>query len=452
MIRKSFYSNPYIYIFSSYLIAVIVGALLLSLPISSYNGLSIVDAFYTATSAICVTGLTVIDIGKDLTVFGQSVVLFYVQLGGLGIIIASSMLLLVIRREFSFLNQFVVEESMTMDRQIKTKKIILYVVLTSLVIELIGASVLFLFFKNQFVLSEAIYRSVFLSISSFCNAGFFLDNTSLANYATSAGVNFVVMALIFIGGIGYFCIIEAIRNIKNKKLNFSSYKFSIHTKIAFFSSVILVLLGAILFFIAENKFLTENFSFSNAVMVSFFQSVTARTAGFSTIDFSSLNYLTLLIFVVLMFIGASPASAGGGIKTTTFVLLIKYCVSNIKNRDYVFLLNRTIPRAIVRKALSLFILASVWLFVVTMLLSYFESSSLDQEKFRLIDVFFESVSALGTVGLSTGITSELTYLSKIVIMFTMYFGKTGFLTLVSMFAFSAKRDRFLYPEGDLFVG
>lgn len=452
MIKKSFYSNPYIYIFSSYLLAIIIGAILLSLPISSYEGLSLVDAFYTATSAICVTGLTVVDVGKDLTLFGQSVVLFYIQLGGLGIIIVSSMLLLVIRREFSFLNQFVVEESMTMDRKIKTKKIILYVVLTSLVIELIGASILFFLFKNQFGPLEAIYRSVFLSISAFCNAGFYLNNISLANYATSFGVNVVVMALIFIGGIGYFCIIEFLRNIRSKKLSFNEYKFSIHTKLAFFTSVFLIVIGAVLFFIAENKFLSENFSFSHSVLVSFFQSVTARTAGFSTIDFSNLSYVTLLIFVILMFIGASPASAGGGIKTTTFVLLIKYCVSNVKNRDYVFMLNRTIPRAIVRKALSLFILASIWLFGATMLLSYFEAASLNAGEFRLIDVFFESVSALGTVGLSTGITSKLTYLSKIVIMFTMYFGKTGFLTLVSMFAFSTKRDRFLYPEGDLFVG
>jgi trk system potassium uptake protein TrkH len=449
---KSFYSNPYLYIFISYLLAISVGTFLLSLPVSSYEKTNFINALYTATSAICVTGLTVFDIGAHFTLFGQIVILFLIQIGGLGIIIVSSILLLIIRREFSFLNQYAVEESLTMDRKIKTKKLILYVISIALIVEIIGAGILYNFLSDYFDPGVALYQSIFLAISSFCNAGFTLFSNSLENFRSNLGVNFTIMALIFLGGVGYFVLIEFIRNFRKYKLNFKKYKFSIHSKIVFKTSISLIIVGALLFFFIEYSSLILNYSLKDTIVISLFQSVTARTAGFSSINIGTISSATLLLIIVLMFIGASPASCGGGIKTTTFVVLLKCFISNIKNRDFVFTHSRTIPREIVRKAISLFLVSLVWIFFATVTISYLENTSLVNSSFRTIDVFFEVVSAFGTVGLSTGITEELTSFSKFVIILTMYFGKTGFLTLVSLLAFSNKPDRYLYPEEDIFVG
>jgi len=446
------YKNPYLYILSAYVVAIIVGGLILFLPVSINNPISFIDAIYTATSAICVTGLTVVDVDYTFTTFGQIVILFLIQIGGIGITIFSAFLMLATRREFSMLNQSVVEESLTMDRQIKTKRLVLYVVLITFFVELIGAAFLSFYFSNYYGAAEAIYKGIFTAISAFCNAGFTLSSNNMETYSTHVGINLTLMLLIFIGGIGYFCIIEMLKNIKEKKISFKKYHFSIHTKSAFLVSCGLILFGAISFFIFEHDKLLASYTFMESTLISFFQSVTARTAGFNSISFASVNQATLLLFGALMFIGASSASCGGGVKTTTFWVLIKSFTAGIKNREHVFMFKRSIPKPVVKKAVLLSILAVVWIFIASILISLFERHALATGQLRLDQLVFEIISAFGTVGLSTGISDKISEASKIVIISTMYFGRTGLLTIVSFFAFSIKEERFNYPEEDIFVG
>jgi trk system potassium uptake protein len=444
--------NPYLYILLGYLIAIVMGTIALSLPFATHNGIRIIDALYMATSAVCVTGLVVLDVSKDFTYAGQGILLFLIQIGGIGITVFSSFILLATMKSFSSLNQSIVEESLTVDREIKVNKLLLYVVVIILVFEAVGAALLTYFFSQEFPFWEALYKGVFISISAFCNAGFCIFSNSLENYSTHLGINLTVMLLIFVGGIGYFCIIELLRNFRSKGLSLKRYRFSIHSRVAFLMSIVLVLIGAILFFAFEYDKLFINYGLSDSVLISFFQSVSARTAGFNTFNFSIASPATLLIFAALMFIGASPSSCGGGIKTTTFSVLIKWFTASIKNRERVFLFNRSVPRQAVKRAVMLGILAVVWVFLAVIIISVFEEKKIFDEVFSFEDIIFEVVSALGTVGLSTGISDKVSVGTKAVITATMYFGRTGLLTLVSFFAFSIKEERFSYPEEDIFVG
>ena len=446
------HKNPYLYILLGYVFAITAGGVCLMLPISTTVPIKFIDAIYTATSAICVTGLVVLDTGTVFTHFGQLVILFLIQIGGMGVMVFSSFIMLATRREFSFLNQSVVEESLTMDRQIKTKKLILYVATITLIIEAVGACFLAVCFYKSGVVGDYIYQGIFTAVSAFCNAGFSLFSNNLESYSTHLGVNLTVMLLIFIGGIGYFCIIEFLRNVRKNKTALCKYHFSIHTKTTFYVSIGLILFGALVFLAFEHDKLFEIYNIADSVLVSFFQSVTARTAGFNTFSFSKINQATLLVFGALMFIGASPASCGGGVKTTTFWLIIKSFTASVKNREHVFLFNRSVPKTIVKKAIILIIMAFVWIFVATILMAIFERHSLAVGTRNLGQIIFEIISAFGTVGLSTGISDKLTVGSKIVVISTMYFGRTGLLTLVSFFAFSIKEERFNYPEEDIFVG
>ena len=328
----------------------------------------------------------------------------------------------------------------------------LYVVLITFFVELIGATFLSFYFAKYYRTAEAIYKGVFTAISAFCNAGFALSSNNMETYSTHVGINLTLMLLIFIGGIGYFCIIEMLKNIKEKKISFKKYHFSIHTKSAFLVSCGLILFGAISFFIFEHDKLLASYTFMESTLISFFQSVTARTAGFNSISFASVNQATLLLFGALMFIGASSASCGGGVKTTTFWVLIKSFTASIKNREHVFMFKRSIPKPVVKKAVLLSILAVVWIFIASILISLFERHALASGQLRLDQLVFEIISAFGTVGLSTGISDKISEASKIVIISTMYFGRTGLLTIVSFFAFSIKEERFNYPEEDIFVG
>lgn len=443
--------NPYLYILLSYVLAIAVGSLLLMLPPATVAPINYIDAIYTLTSAVCVTGLTVLDTGSVFTFFGQTVILFFIQIGGIGVMVFSSFIMIAARREFSFLSQSVVEESMTMDRQIKTKKLLVYVVTITLTVEAVGALLLHSFFAGSSGYGS-FYAAIFTSVSAFCNAGFSLFSNNLESYSTNLGVNLTLMPLIFIGGIGYFCIIEFIRNIKSNGMYFKNYHFSIHTKVTVLVSFGLIVVGAFLFMLFEHDKLFQLYSVTDSVLVSFFQSVTARTAGFNTFSFSKVSQATLILFGALMFIGASPASCGGGVKTTTFWLLIKSFTASIKNREHVFVFKRSVHKTIVKKAVLLVILAFVWIFIATILIAYFERADLAIGAKRIDQLIFEIISAFGTVGLSTGISDKLTAGSKIVIISTMYFGRTGLLTIVSFFAFSVKEERFNYPEEDIFVG
>lgn len=449
--KHFFLDNPYFKVLYTYFIVILIGAVFLKLDISSYN-LSYIDALFTSVSAVCVTGLSVIDIGKELTFFGQLVLLTLIQLGGLGIIVISSLIFVTVRKKISLVDQSAIEESLTVDKKINIKKIVFFVVKTSFIIELIGAVLLFFVFIKSYPVSASIYYAVFHSISAFCNAGFGIFPDSFEFYRGNVLLNLTLIFLIFFGGIGHFFMLELSKNFKKNKLNFKKYIFSLNTKISFKVSIALIFIGAISIFLFEYNNSSFNLSFSDKILSSFFQSVSSRTAGFSTISFAKVSSASLMIIMFLMLIGASSASCGGGIKTTTFYILIKYFVANIKNRQAVFMGNRTVPRYSIRKAIIIYISYIVVLFFSALLLCYFEQKASLSLGFNLKDLVFETFSALGTVGLSTGVTPYLSILGKLTLCLTMFLGRSGILTLVSFFAFSMKEERFQYPEEDIFVG
>lgn len=448
---KTLFANPYFRIIYSYLIIIFVGAIILNLPVSSYN-LNFINSIFMATSAVCVTGLSVIDIGRELSFFGQIVLLALIQIGGLGIIIISSLIFIAVRKNMSLMDQSVIEESLNVDKKINIKKVIVFVVIITFIIELIGAVLLFFSFSNDYSIIESIYYAIFHSISAFCNAGFSLFTNSFENKTTNVFLNLTLVALIFLGGIGHFVFLEIYRNFKQSKFSFKKYLFSLNTRIAFKVSVFLIILGTVLIFIFERSNNQYTYGFFESLLASLFQSVSARTAGFSTINFSKISSASLIFICFLMMVGASPASCGGGIKTTTFYVLIKYFVANLKNRSTVFMGYRTVPRFAIKKAIIIYITYIFFLFNICLVLCFLEQDNVLSTNFNVKDLVFETFSALGTVGFSTGLTSYLSNPSKLVLSFAMFFGRTGIITLVSFFAFTFKEERFQYPEEDIFIG
>ncbi|MFH1782008.1 MAG: potassium transporter TrkG [Candidatus Omnitrophota bacterium] len=440
----------------SFLVAICIGAILLSLPQSSANGRSIggVDALFTATSATCVTGLIVRDTGKDFSRFGKGIILFLMQIGGLGIMTMSTFFAILLGRKLTLRENIVVKSAMDHHSVVGLKSLILYVLGITFGIEAIGA----VLFNRRFA---DIDSSVFHSISSFCNAGFSLNSSSFINYRSDMFVNIVMMALIILGGIGFIVLIDIPKIFKwffkkiflrtNEDIKQLMSKLSLQTKIAFSVSVSLLVVGAVAFLILENSYSLEGLSWKEKFLTSFFQSTTTRTAGFNTIPMMALTSPTLFFMILLMFIGASPGSTGGGIKTCTFGVLIAGALSMIKNRNHIQIFKRTIPKPIFRKAVMIAGLSLTWIVVVTMLLCFIEEKNLLMPNYFL-RILFEVTSAFGTVGLSTGITPLLSVLGKIVIMITMFVGRVGPLTLALAVAMKEDKIFYKYPTEKVMVG
>lgn len=440
----------------SFIIAILIGTAVLSLPQSSSDGASIgiVDAFFTATSATCVTGLIVKNTGIDFSRFGQLVILFLIQIGGLGIMTLSTFFAILLGRKLTLRENVVIKSALDHHGVQGLKMLILYILGITLGIEAIGAFLLY----NRF---GQIYPSIFHSISGFCNAGFSLNPTSFMQYSHDAYVNFIMAALIILGGIGFIVMIDArkvlrwcfrkvfLRSKEDIRHLFS--KMSLQTKVAVSVSIALIFLGTAVFFLIENHRMLYGLGFKNQILVSFFQSVTARTAGFKTVPIQNLASPTLFFLIILMFIGASPGSTGGGIKTCTLGVLLAGALSMLKNRNNIQIFKRTIPRPIFRKAVMIAGLAVAWVVVFTMLLAFVESRNEAMPNYFL-RIFFEVTSAFGTVGLSTGITPILSVYGKLLIILTMFVGRIGPLTLALAVAMKEQTIIYKYPEEKVMVG
>ena len=446
---------PQVVIFS-FLITIIVGSLLLSLPQSSKQGVSIgaLDAFFTATSATCVTGLIVKDTGKDFSLFGQIVILVLLQIGGLGIMTLSTFFAILLGRKLTLRENVVVRGALDHHSIEGLKSLILYILGITFGIELIGALLLYRRLG-------AFYPSLFHSISAFCNAGFSLYSGSFLSYRNDMYVNLVMMSLIILGGIGFVVLIEMPKIVKwlSRKVIFRKKedithlfsRINLQTKMAVTITLILLIAGAAVFCVLENSRMLYGLSPGHKILASFFQSVTARTAGFNTVTIENLASPTLFFLIILMFIGASPGSTGGGIKTCTLGILIAGAWSMVKNNGNIHIFKRTIPRHIFRKAVMIAGLAVAWIVVFTMLLSFVEDRNEAMPNYFL-RIFFEVTSAFGTVGLSTGITPILSSFGKILIMITMFVGRVGPLTLALAVAAREKQALFRYPEEKIMVG
>lgn len=406
-------------------IIIIIGAVLLSLPISSRTGefTPFINALFTSTSATCVTGLVVYDTYSHFSVFGQSVILVLIQVGGLGFMIIATMFLLVLHKRIGIRERGLLKESLSSIQIGGVVRLAKHILIGTFLLEGIGAIILSIKFSLEMGIVPGIFNGIFHSISAFCNAGFDLMGrygaySSLTRYSGDITVNFIIMALIVMGGIG-FVVWEDIY-INKLKLE----KFQLHSKIVLYTTALLILCSAIAFYMMERNNLLANVGIREAVLSSLFQAITPRTAGFNTIDTASLSQGSMLLTMILMVIGGSPGSTAGGIKTTTFVVAILTIISAVKHSDELNIFGRRLEDNILKRAYSIISIYILGALLATLLIS------ISQPELMLSNIAFEVLSAIGTVGMSTGITSQLLVTSKLVIITLMFCGRIGSLAVV----------------------
>ncbi|MBE3552478.1 MAG: Trk family potassium uptake protein [Kyrpidia tusciae] len=424
---------------------IFVGGVLLSLPISSQSGrgLDFLDALFTATSAVCVTGLVVVDTGTYFSHFGQVVILLLIQIGGLGFMTVATFLLIMSRHRIGLKERLVIQESLNVGTLSGLVKFSRNVVLMTLTVEGIGALILALRWSFDMPWWRALYFGLFHGVSAFCNAGFdlFGDFRSLSGYAEDPVVNLTIMALITLGGLGFTVIVDLMKRRRSRRL-------SLHTKLVVITSLGLLLVGAAAFLALEwdRPQTFGPLDWRGKILSALFLSVTSRTAGYTTVDISQLSTPSLFLDIVLMFIGASPGSTGGGIKTVTFAAIVLFTWSVITDKENVVLYGRTISTKTIYKSLSIAIMSimliATWTFILTLM-----------EPVNFIRLLYETTSAFGTVGLSTNLTPELSPPGRFMILLMMYIGRVGPLTLGLALAQRGRKKAILrYPEENLFVG
>ena len=446
MLKKQKEISPYIIILASFIIIILIGGFLLSLPIATENGqkTNLLEGMFTATSAVCVTGLTVNDVSKVYNLFGKTVIMILIQLGGIGIITFSAIVVMMISKKMGYFTKKLIQEDINANTTFEIQKFVKKVLITVFTIEIIGAAILFLKFIQIFDYKKAIYYSIFHSISAFCNAGFALFTNNLGDFKDSVIINITISLLIFLGGIGFATILNIYQYFikKDKRLNAT-------TKIAIKISIFLIILGTVLTFVLEysNNRTLGTLPFWEKLGAAFFQSVTTRTAGFNTVSIAELRETTVFLFVVLMFIGASPGSTGGGIKTTTAGLILLGIITTIKNKEYLEYNKRRISWKTYNKAMVIVFISIMYIVVILFLLIWLEKDT------RVIELGFELVSAFGTVGLSRDLTPKLTDISKLLIMITMFVGRVGPLTIaLALSKVKNSKGRYVYPKEDILIG
>lgn len=454
MIRKS---TPQQQLIASFALVILVGSAVLMLPgMTTHGSISCVDALFTSTSAVCVTGLVVKDTGSDFTRLGQWVLLVLIQLGGLGIMTFSTLFLLMMGRRLSWRQDAVLEGSFALTPMRRLHTLILSVVLFTIVVELMGTTCYFLHWIHEFPVNEALYISLFHAVSAFCNAGFCLFADGFIRYQGNALMNLNTVFLIIIGGIGFLVLLELYERYgPNWPADWPPRKtLSLHAKLTLLTTLILILTGAVFFFCLEYSNVLSDMSLSDRIFMSLFQSVTARTAGFNTVNFSLLANSTLFIFIVLMFVGASPGSCGGGIKTTTAAVLFALVRSRLRGKTDTMIMNRTIPRSSVARVVAVVMSSGfvVMVMVLILMVTQLGGTSHTQSRGMFLEYFFEAMSAFGTVGLSMGNTAGLNVVGKLVIVILMFVGRLGPVTLAFSIRPKETGGRFKYTEENVMIG
>jgi len=434
----------------SFAAVILAGGILLWLPFSaSRDPLAFVDALFTSTSAVCVTGLVVIDIGKDLTVPGQVITIFLFQIGGLGIITFSTVFFILMGRGISFKGREIVQSTFLHTPTRNFIAVLKSVLWFTFISEAIGTLLLFIRFSLDFPLGAALYHAVYSAISAFNNCGYSLFSDNLMGYQGDLIVNLTIMGLIVHGGIGFIVQYEIVSRWRGLQR-----KLSVHTRIVIISTALLIFGGAVLFYVFERNHIIKDVPILTQILISLFQSVTPRTAGFNTVDIGVLTNATILLMLVLMFIGASPGSTGGGVKTTTATVLIMLMWSRLKGGLEVNIFNRTIPREIVSRSVSI-IFASVFsIAIITSVLLIAGGGKLPPTESRhfFVEYLFDTISAFGTVGLSMGVTPKLNDLQKCALILMMFAGRVGPLTLAFSLSRSTGGKSVAYAEEGVMVG
>lgn len=439
---------PRIFILS-FLGAILTGTLLLLLPFTTARcSLSFIDALFTSASAVCVTGLVVVDLGRDLTFWGQIVTLFLFQFGGLGILTFSTVFFVLMGRSIPLKEREIVQATFLHDPRKDLKVILKSILLFTLLYEALGTFFLLIRFCQDFPFPEAFFYSIYHAVSAFNNCGYSLFQDSLVRYQEDWMVNLAVMGLIIVGGIGFIVQYEILAKFKRIQR-----RISIHTKIVLITTLILIFLGAFLFYLFEEGNVLKSIPIQNKILISLFQSVTARTCGFNTIEIGALTNATILLILFLMFIGASPGSTGGGIKTTSAALLLLMLWNRLKGNEEVNLFERTIPRENVNRTISIIFASAFSISIITSFLLITGPNSLPQEEVRrfFVEYLFEAVSAFGTVGLSMGVTTKLSDIQKLAIILLMFVGRVGPLTFAFSLAKAVER-RVIYAEESVMIG
>lgn len=430
---------------------ILIGAILLSLPIATQTGerTSFLDSLFTATSAVCVTGLVVVDTATYWNFFGQIVIIILIQIGGLGFMTITTLFSLIVKKRINLKERLLIQESLNQIDLSGLVKLTRYILLMTFVIEGIGALILSTVFIPQFGFIRGSWYSIFHAISAFCNAGFDLMGnvtgpySSLMYYVNNTTITLAISALIILGGLGFPVILDIVKNKKISKLN-------MHSKIVLISTSILIVVGMLFILIVEYKNVGTlgNLSLKGKILASLFQSVTIRTAGFATIDLTILHQATLFIMMIFMFVGASPASTGGGVKTTTIAVLILTVKSFLLGKEDIEVFGRRITSSTVRKSVGIFFVGVLAVLTGILLIVLIEP------EFDLLEASFEVVSALATVGLSIGGSPNLTSIGKLLIVIYMFMGRVGLLTI--FLALVAKntvnKQQIRYPEGRIIVG
>jgi len=436
--------------------AILIGAVILSLPVSSASGefTPFIDSLFTSATSVCVTGLVVVTTATHWSLFGKIIILVLIQLGGLGIVSFTTGIMMVIGRRITLRDRMLLEDALNLDTLSGLVKFLQRIFKGTFLVEGIGAGCYALVFIPQYGIIKGIWYSVFHSVSAFCNAGIdILGSESFIPYASNAWINIVTMCLVITGGIGFLVWWDVTNNIN--KLVQHEYtakmavkKLHLHSKIVIITTFFLITCGATLVFALEfnNPDTIGNMSVGNKILASFFQSVVLRTAGFITFSQAGMHSSTIIICLFLMFIGGSSISTSGGIKTTTFAVLFLSTRATIKGSTHLVVFNRTIPHKTVQKALAVTVVSLTALLIAVFALHLAEGCS-------LLDATFEATSAVATVGLSRDFTAAMGVAGKLIITFCMYLGRIGPISMVIFFNRQQQGSKyFSYPHEDITVG
>ena len=442
-------SRPQLVVFS-FLAVIGLGTLGLSLPKAtvSPDGIGLIDTIFTATSAVCVTGLTVINVAQDLSTLGQGFLLALIQLGGLGLMTFTAFFSLILGRDLSLRGELVLRDTLDVQTVGRITSLVIGILTITIIAEGIGTILLFVSWPTDLPsTAHGIFGSLFHSVSAFSNAGFsLLPTNDFSIYRGAFVVNYTMMALIVVGGVGFFVIQNLLQvspwgggtDLKRPRL-------TLHTKLVLTITAVLILIGATLFFTLERNASMAGYTIGEQITASLFQAVTSRTAGFSTVPIGQLTYSAAFLLMILMFIGASPGSTGGGVKTSTIGILLGTIRSILKGRTETEIFKRTIPQDQVNRALAV-------IFIAFGVISASVFALMIVEGRPFIDVLFETISAFGTVGLSRGMTSELSSAGKVILIFTMLAGRIGPLTLALAIAERGVRGEYEYPQEYVMLG
>lgn len=437
--------SPHQLMIVGFAVIVFLGTILLALPLSSSTGegIGILDALFTSTSAVCVTGLVVLDTGTDFSLFGQIVIMVLIQLGGLGFMTYGVLIALALGKKIGLKSRLLIQESTKSVSSQGLVRLAYSVFLIALFFESIVAIILTMRWYGEMELTHAIYHAIFHSVSAFNNAGFALWSDSLSSYVGDPVVNILITFLFIIGGIGFTVLLDVYHKRKWRTL-------SLHSKIVISTSTILSVAGFLFIFFIEllNPTTFGSLTWGERLLAAYFQGVTPRTAGFNTIDIGSMMVASQFFIIFLMFIGASTGGTGGGIKTNTFVVLVLSVWSIVRGKPDAQLFYRRISNEIILRALAVILISLGVILVVTLLLTITEHSL--QREF--MEVLFEATSAFGTVGLSMGLTPDLSPLGKLIIIVTMFIGRLGPLTLAFALAQKSFTTKIRYAEEKVLIG